>query len=159
MAHTGQPTLLCHQTLGLRAFKGVVVDSVLTWPLSTCMPTQCPCRFQFAQAATWEAAEENDLTLTAFGPQGSYFTSFCYQNLWACHSTPLWNGGNNNFFTLRPAFIFWIIRWLLVSMCPNVLNLILLHAYRPKSTPHFTTQAMTKLTNQFNLSIFKGFKK
>lgn len=30
MAHTGQPTSLCHQTLRLRTFKRVVVDGVLT---------------------------------------------------------------------------------------------------------------------------------
>lgn len=77
MRHTGQPTLLCHQILRFRAFKRVAVDGVLTWPLSTCMPAKvrqrarrCHCN----QAATWEVAEESDLTLTAFGPQGSYFT-------------------------------------------------------------------------------------
>lgn len=139
MAHTGQPTSLCHLTFRLGAFKRVAVDGVLTWPLSTCTPakvSQCPRRFQCTQAVTigwWREWCDTD----GLWPWRILF-HLCYLNLLASHGTTFLCGMVAKItFLLKVlpsysySYIFWIIKWWLNwSPCA----FIFLHAYRPKST-------------------------
>lgn len=105
MAHTGQPTLLCHQTLRLRALRKVAVDGVLTWLIFTCMPvevTQSPGRFFYVHSGSSISKQWHESQLKTMAWQWQCVT--CVTFMLATHGIHLCKGSKNTFSSLHPAF-------------------------------------------------------